>query len=581
MNKKVVTLSIVITMVAAFSFRRAINRSSVPVVITRAVVYKNKMLAYCSPDWSVINADSLANFISPLPGWGNYHWKIATSQDSAQFYFNQGINMYYAFHIIEAMASFKKAEQFDANNCMIFWAQALAYGPNINDYEYKAFNDALSNARKAKQFSKRATPKEQALINAMLTRYSADTTISRVTLNGLYAAEMKTAYQTFSNDPDVSTLYADALLVQHPWEYWKHNGMPQPWTPEILSVLEHTLKLLPNHPGANHYYIHATEASPNPARAIASADRLGTLMSGVSHMIHMPSHIYIRTGNYDKGVKVNEMSVSGYQQYRKLYPAVESNAPLYLIHNLHMQAACAMFRSNYAYSLQSARDAAATFDTSFMSMPQPFGNFVQYVYLTPIMVNVRYGKYNEVLQQEPLPANYVYANALINWAKGMAYANTSDITKAKHQLASLQKIMQHNDLKIVMTPFNSALDALKVAEKLLEGSIYEKTGESARAIASYRQAVLFEDALIYNEPRDWLIPTRHYLANGLIKNKEYIAAYQVLQQDLHQNPANFYALSGMVTLLGKLGKKTEQIKYERQLKKAFVYADTKEPQLIY
>ena len=208
--------------------------------------------------------------------------------------------MYYAFHIIEAMGSFKKAELFDNSNALIYWAQALAYGPNINDFAYASNSDAVAAAEKAKQLSANASNKEKGLIDAMLARYSNDSAIGRKTLNQLYATPMKKNYDRFKNDGDISALYADALMLQHPWEYWQHDGKAQPWTPEIVLVLENVLKLHPNHPGANHYYIHTMEASPDPGKALPSADRLGTMMPDVSHMVHMPSHIYIRTGNSKK-----------------------------------------------------------------------------------------------------------------------------------------------------------------------------------------------------------------------------------------------------------------------------------------
>ena len=275
-----------------------------------------------------LNADSLANGIGVLPGWGNYRWDIASKNDSARFYFNQGINMYYAFHIIEAMASFKKAQQFDDTNAMIYWAQALAYGPNINDFGYAATPDAFAAAQKALSLKNNCTPKEKALIEAMAVRYSLDSTISRASLNQLYSTAMKRSYNLFSTDADAATLYADALMLQHPWDYWKHDGEAEPWTPELLAVLEGVLQLHPNHPGANHYYIHSVEASKDAKRAMASANRLGKLMPGVAHMIHMPSHIYIRTGNYTEGITVNEMSVKGYTNYLSLYPDVQNNVQI-------------------------------------------------------------------------------------------------------------------------------------------------------------------------------------------------------------------------------------------------------------
>lgn len=581
MNKKILGAELLLAFLIALGFRYAIQPNTTPAQLTRTDVYKNKLMAFCSPDWSVLNTDSLAATITPLPGWGNYSWKIETKSDSAQFYFNQGINMYYAFHIIESMASFKKAEHFDANNAMILWGQALAYGPNINDFAYTQAAEALQIAQKANEYAQNMPSKEKTLINAMQVRYSADTTISRTVLNAAYADAMKQAYSNYNNDADVATLFADALLLQHPWEYWKHNGEAHPWTPEILAVLENTLKFSPEHPGANHYYIHATEASPNPGRALPSADRLGKLMPEVSHMVHMPSHIYIRTGNYEKGITVNEMSVKGYNNYLNIYPAVANNVPLYLIHNLHMQAACAMFRPNYSFSLKSAIDCIASFDTSFMSLPQPLGNFVQYVYMTPQMVNVRYGKWNEILKDKEMPGNYGYGYVLSLWSKGMAFANTGDVTMAKLNLGRMRQGMNNPDLKIVMTPFNAPFNACIVAEKILEGTIYEKTGDFKKAIISYKQAVKYEDALIYTEPRDWLIPSRHYLANAQIKIKYYAASQNILLEDLKQNPANFYALFAMEQALKKQGKKKESIKFNKEFHQTYKESDLQGPALIY
>jgi tetratricopeptide (TPR) repeat protein len=441
--------------------------------------------------------------------------------------------------------------------------------------------EALALAQKARDLSESASPKEKALINAMLVRYSADTSISRATLNAWYGEEMKKAYAAFPNDADVSALYSDALLVQHPWEYWKHSGEAQPWTPEILAVLEHTLKISPEHPGANHYYIHATEASTHPGRALPSADRLGRLMPEVSHMVHMPSHVFIRTGHYEKGVRVNEMSISGYNAYTKIYPAVANNTFLYLIHNLHMQTACAMLRPNYALSLRSAFEARNSFDTSLMLAEAPLGNFIQYVYMSPMIVNVRYGKWNDILNAEKIPDSFKYAKVLWHWAKGLANANTGKMIAAKESLKKMRMNMRYPDLKIVMTPFNSVHSSALVAEKILEGTIFEKTGDLKKAIAAYREAMDFEDALIYTEPRDWMIPTRHYLANALIRTKAYAEAEKLLKQDLQTNPSNFYALHGLATAAKLQRKDKEAASYEALLKKAFTEPDVPGPSLIY
>ena len=583
MNKKILLAETMLALCIILGFKLTANKSSEIITsITRTTMYKSRYVMNCSPNWNVLNADSLAETITVLPGWGNYNWHITTPSDSAQFYFNQGINMYYAFHIIEAMASFKKAETFDENNPMIYWAQALAYGPNINDFAYATSPDALEAAQKAKSLSTNADAREKVLIDAMLVRYSQDYSKSRQSLNQLYASEMKKNYEQFKDDGDVGTLYADALMLQHPWEYWQHNGTAQPWTPEIMNVLENVLKKHPNHPGANHYYIHTMEASPNPDKALPSADRLGSMMPDVSHMVHMPSHIYIRTGNYKKGIVVNDMSINGYNKYQSLFPAVANNAFLYLIHNYHMKTACAMMQPNYANSIKSSRETVSSFDSSFLSLPHPLGNFMQYVYLTDQMVNVRYGKWNDVLTNRELSANYAFGYALNKWAKGLAFANTGKLVEAKNELLLLKEKLNHADMQIRMEPFNKPVDQIKVAQKILEGVIAQKENKLQQAINYFKEAVEAEDKLIYTEPRDWLIPSRHYLANALLQTKDYTNAEKILKEDLLINPKNFYSLTGLQQLYAMQKKRLKELKQINiQLKAVFVDADMSLPALIY
>ncbi len=574
MNRNIFFVLISILVLAAFGFRYAAEKRNQPLqVVSREVVLKNKLIIQCSPDWGYLDADSLANGIGVLPGWGNYHWNIATKSDSALLYFNQGINLYYAFHIIESMASFKKAQQFDPANAMIYWGQALAYGPNINDYIYAATPEAFAAAQKATSLMGNCSAKEKALITAMATRYTQDTTVSRATLNELYTDAMKNNQATFGDDADINTLYADAIMLQHPWDYWKHNGEAQPWTTTILTTLEKVLANYPEHPGANHYYIHSIEASGNPERALASADRLGKLMPGVSHMVHMPSHIYIRSGNYKQGSFVNEQSVKGYNTYLNLYPDVQNNVPLYLIHNLHMQSACAMMNADYAYSNKSSMAASTSFDTSFLSMPAPWGTFAQYVYMTPWISNIRFGKWDNVIATEKPNDHHTYSIVLWHWAKGIAFAEQNKLANAVAELTAMQDKMKAADLLVRMEPFNAPADAAKVAANILAGIIAGKENNFTKAIQLLTAAVAMEDALIYNEPRDWLLPARQYLGAALLKAGQSAKAGLVFKEDLKQNPHNHWALDGLYRALLQQKKVTEAAEVKKQFDKAFDGAD--------
>jgi tetratricopeptide (TPR) repeat protein len=569
MNSKIILAAITAVLLTA-GFRYAKENKQPPLQqVSREAVLKNKFIIQCSPDWSQIDADSLANGIGVLPGWGNYRWHISTTNDSTQFYFNQGINMYYAFHIIESMASFKKAQLFDENSAMIYWAQALAFGPNINDFAYAYTPDAFAAAQKAVSLQNNCTPKEKALINAMAVRYTADSTISRESLNQLYTDEMMKTYSQFKQDADVSTLYADAMMLQHPWDYWKHNGEAEPWTPGILSVLENTLTTHPVHPGANHYYIHTVEASPDPARALPSADRLGKLMPEVSHMIHMPSHIYIRTGDYKQGIKVNEMSVGGYNKYLGMYSGVQNNAFLYLYHNLHMLSACAMNKANYAFSKKSADECTRSLDSNFMSLPPPFGNAVQYLYMTSMFNDVRFGKWDAVLNTAHVQDHHINATVLWHWAMGMAYAGKNNSASANEQLKIMQEKMKTADMRVVLQPFNAPVAAAKVAEKILAGVIAEKENDLTKAIELLTEGAVNEDALIYTEPRDWLLPARQYLGDALLKAGNAAKAEKNFREDLKENPNNHWSLYGLYQSLKKQKKDAEAVTVKKQFDKAF------------
>ncbi|MEP7231385.1 MAG: hypothetical protein ABI691_14085 [Ginsengibacter sp.] len=515
------------------------------------VIQKKQLTSIsCTPDWSTyqLTKTEIQQMI-PLPGIGTHAWKISTKSDSAQFYFNQGINLYYGFHILESLPSFKKAQLFDSGCAMLYWGEALAYGPNINDYGYAASPDALIAVRNAKEHLNKASPNEKELVDAMAAHFSNDSTEKRKHLNESYADKMKALYAKYPRDAEIGTLYADALMNLHPWDLWKHNGNPQPWTPQIETLLENILKYTPDHPGANHYYIHTMEASPYAEKANASADRLGRLAPGMSHMVHMPSHIYIRTGQYDKGVKVNKDAVARYAAYFSLYPEVASNAWLYEIHNRHMQAACSMNQSDYSTALKDARDCRNSLDFSLLSMEAPGGNNMQYVYMTPELTMVTFGKWNDILSQPEVDKQYHYAALIQQFAMGIAWANTGELTKAKSAADKIDDLLNEEDLAVVPTPFSAAVTSGKIAKYILLGNIAEKEDNLAVALNSYKIAVAIEDGLVYNEPRDWLVPARHYFGNLLLKFKRKKDAEQIFRKDLKVQPKNYLSEIGLKNAL--------------------------------
>jgi tetratricopeptide (TPR) repeat protein len=567
MKLKFLALLTIAAFLIMVAFRSAIRQTDKAGMAER-VAAKKKFSIRCSPLYIPTAADD----IPLLSGWGNYSWRISTKSDSARIYFNQGINMYYAFHIIESRASFDKATRFDPNCAMAWWGKALAYGPNINDYGYQRPSEAFPSATRANALKANAGPVEKALIEAIAIRYVADSAADQGKLNTLYRDKMKAVYNAFKKDENVSTLYADALMLMHPWDLYDHDFKPKPWTAEIVSVLKHTLQLNPKQPGANHYYIHAVEASAKPGDALASARFLASAMPDVSHLTHMPSHIYIRTGFYDKGITVNNQGLAGYNKYHNYFAATEENIALYALHNLHMKINCAQMAGNYGMAAAASKELQELIPGFYLQIPGALGNYVQYLHRTDIFTWLRFGKWNDVLS-DPIADTLSFTSVLQHFARGMAFANTSKIVDAEKELAIMQNKMTEPSLKEPFTPFNAVYDAALVGENILAGTIAENKQDFTKAITLFKQAVQDEDKLIYNEPRDWLLPARQYLGAALVKAGEYRQAVEVFSKDLQINPNNGWSLTGLKTCYQQLKNAVGLSTVQKQLKAAWVIKD--------
>ncbi len=553
------------TIVVAF---RSALRQPDRATVTQWVAEKKKFSIRCSPDYVPGATDD----IPLLSGWGNYNWPVSTNSDSARIYFNQGINMYYAFHIIESRASFDKATRFDPECAMAWWGKALAYGPNINDFGYQRPSEAYPSAVKANALKANASPVEKALIAAIAIRYVSDSAADQGKLNALYRDAMKAVYTAYPNDENVSTLYADALMLMHPWDLYDHDFTPKPWTPEIVSVLKHTLRLNPKQPGANHYYIHAVEASATPGDALASAGFLSAALPDVSHLTHMPSHIYIRTGFYDKGIEVNDRGLAGYKKYHEYFPATEENVALYALHNMHMKINCAQMAGNYSIAAAASKELQQQIPGFYLQIPGALGNYVQYLHRTDIFTWLRFGKWNAILN-DAVADTLGFTSVLQHFARGMAFANTNKPADAEKELAIMQNKMAEPSLKEVFTPFNAVYDAALVGENILAGTIAENKQDLPKAIGFFTQAVKDEDKLIYNEPRDWLLPARQYLGAALIKAGNYKEAVEIFKKDLQINPNNGWSLTGLLTCYRQLKNKAGSSAVQKQLNAAWSIKD--------
>ncbi|NCD71677.1 tetratricopeptide repeat protein [Mucilaginibacter agri] len=566
-----VSFLLLIVFFVAQSFYYHYKRKSSPLAAQSPFKSGSRSVALCGV---AFNPDEAIPDIPALKGWGNYSFKITTNSDSTQYYFNQGLSLYYAFHTIEAIASFEKATHFDPECAMAWYGKSLAMGPTINyPNGYAPPADAEAASLRSGLFTAKCTPLENALITAMQKRYSIDTTISVHQLRVSYADAMRLVYSKFPKNADVISLYADALLLLHPWDLYGHDFSPKPWTPQICALLKEALVLNPKHPGANHYFIHAVEASATPQLALNSAHFLDTLMPLVSHITHMPSHIYIRTGDYQRGIRDNEVAVAGYETYTKAYKPVAEGAVLYQMHNMHLRINCAQMGGNYAIANHGSNSLRAVIPLPYLSLQGGDGNFFQYIYMQPVFTAARFGKWDDILKSQPITGG-AYTGAILNFAKGLAWCAKADVVKAQSELDMLGgKLRDSSSLKAKIDNFSSAYESITVAQLILKGKIAETQKHYADAISILKQAVVAEDNLIYNEPRDWPIPARHYLGEMLLKTGKYTDAITVLNKDLTINPANGWALTGLRTAYQHTGNSKELTKVNQQLKGAWKIKD--------
>lgn len=571
---KFILLILISTVTGAMLVNQELTNDN-PTYVNNIIAEKKAKIVNCTPDLSSIDFTDSSNAIPLLDGWGKYRMQVTVSNKDANSYFQQGLNMYYGFHIIEAVASFERAIQIDDHFAMAYWGKALAYGPNINDLGYTASPDALAAIQKAVKLSPNCTGIEKALINAMSIRYSNDSTQTREHLNQLYADEMKKVHTRFANSADAAALYADALMIQHPWDLYDSHYHPRPWTPEIVKVLEKLVVQFPDNPGASHYYIHAVEGSKNPGKALGVANKLGKMMPGVAHLVHMPSHIYIRSGYYNKGIESNTNAISGFKDYVSKYQPAINGTFLYLLHNVHMQAACAMMGGQYKKAIQFSDELKKNIDNPTLETDGYMGTYAQYIFSSNIMAAIRFGKWDEIINMPAAENNHVYENILLQFAKGIAWARTGKINDANAVLQSIQTLKTNPQLKDHPQAFNPAIAGVELVEKILLGIIAEENKDYTSAIMYLEEAVQAEDNMLYNEPRDWLLPARQYLGNVLLKAKQYKAAEKTFREDLKINPANQWSLTGLLQALQKQNSTKEANAIKQQLQRSSATADIK------
>ena len=503
-------------------------------------------------------------------GLGDINHPVTTNNAEAQKFFNQGLAYLYGFNHEEAVKSFKQAVQLDPNLAMAYWGIALAMGSNYNvEADGPSLLQAYSNLQKAIELAPKASENERAYINALSKRYSSDLQVDKHKLAVDYKNAMGELSKNYPDDLDAATLYAESMMNLRPWKLWTNDGKPAEDTLEIVAVLESVLRRNPNHPGANHYYIHAVEASNNAERALASADRLGKIAPKAGHLVHMPSHIYNRTGNYAEAAQSNVDAIAVDKDYiaksgnQGLYPNMYTN------HNIHFLAAANAMKGRYADSIKAARELEGNVGPALKAMPM-----LEMFYPYPLVSLTRFGKWDEVLKEPKPDASLKITTGFWHFARGSAYASSKQTAKAETELAALRAVEKSLTPQVRMFS-NAASDVLKVADLTLEGKIALARGDKTAAIDALTKAVAAEDATYYAEPSDWDLPTREVLGGALLLSGDAVAAEKVFRAELEKHPRNGRALFGLAQSLRKQGKESAAKMVEVEFERAWKDADTK------
>jgi tetratricopeptide (TPR) repeat protein len=553
-------------------------------------------------EWTV---EGLSKGAALLPGLGAVHRSVTHRQAQAQKYFDQGLALTYGFNHDEAARSYARGGDVDPSCAMCFWGLALTLGPNYNmpmlpERAALAW-DALSRARKA---AHSASPVERALITALTKRYGGPTYLPPEEMQAYsqaYADAMRDVARRFPDDLDVQVLYAEARMNLNPWKLWTSDGKPNAGTQEIVATLESVLARDANHAGANHYYIHAVEASSSPKRAERAADRLGSMVPGAGHLVHMPAHIYQRIGRYADASRANWLAVQADERYMAtLTPP--GYYGFYLGHNYGFLAYSASMEGRRQDSLAAAELAAVHLPKDLLcGMPG-----MDFFKSEPLLVMVRFGLWDEILAAPAPQARYPVLRALWHHARGMALAAKGVTEAATGEVESIRAIAAELP-EALIAGLNNGRDVLELSVKIVEARIAEnkpqprsdvaprrftsehepghgantahqgKNGRDASsakdAVTLWREAVALEDALSYNEPADWFYPTRHYLGALLLERGRAAEAEDVYREDLRRNPRNGWALHGLSRALAAQGKTAAADEAQREFREAWRNAD--------
>ena len=505
--------------------------------------------------------------VTMMTGLGDLHHPVSTKNTGAQGFFDQGLRLIYAFNHDEAARSFQEAAALDPKLAMAYWGMAEAVGPNYNDPASEdRFKQAYEAIQKAVDLSGNASDAEHDYIFAMAKRFPADPKSDLRKAAEEYRDAMREVAKKYPDDPDAATLFAESGMDLHPWGLWHLDGTPEEGTEEIVATLESVIKRDPNHLGALHYYIHAVEASNSPERGLAAANRLAALAPAAGHIVHMPAHIYIRTGDYAAAVKTNQEAAAVDRAYIQRSGVQGIYPMMYYSHNLHFIAMCSAMTGDYLESRKAAEMLAAHVGPAVKDMPPLEG-----LMTIPMVVNVRFHKWDAILAMKAPDAEMKTTVGFWHFARGMALAGRGRISEAEaeYKIVAAAERATPPDEVFAMPINNKTKDILKIAEDVLGAQVALAKKDNAAATTMLREAVAVQDTLKYNEPQDWFFPVRESLGGVLLMTGDAKAAEQVFREDLAKNPRNPRSLFGLHRALKAQDRNSDAWFVEQEFRKAW------------
>lgn len=505
---------------------------------------------------------------------GSHSHPVGTASELAQRYFDQGLVLLYGFNHAEAVRSFQAAAEVDPQCAMAYWGVAYALGPNINaPMDSTAASRAWEALQQALGRIDHANRRDRAYIDALAQRYRAEAGEDRKGLDQAYADAMREVARAYPDDTDAGTLFAEALLDTMPWDYWTKDLQPKPATREALTALREVLRRDPDHPGANHFFIHAVEAGPEPEVGLPSADRLAHLVPGAGHLVHMPCHIYARVGQYHEATLANERAVRADQSYLSQCRAQGFYPGLYYPHNIHFLWFTLGLEGRSEASIGAAVRVAA-YAADNVCGPATVAEAPRFRHL-PLLAQLRFGHWDDVLRAA-LPdgaSELVMDRALFHYARGLAWLARGRVEQAEAEKAEFDRLAAGPELAKLESAYFPALKLADVAAGVLAGKLAGARGDPEGMIRELEAAVEAQDAIPYMEPPYWYYPVRQSLGAALIKTGRPAYAEAVFREDLKRLPRNGWGLFGLAESLRRQGKAAEAASVDQEFEKAWSRAD--------